>query len=193
MKITVEQIMALIPCYDEARVRKLIGDGIAPEAWLDLPIEASDIIWVACRVLPNDVVAQAIEAIVARAVTNHALHCGVAKVEFWAARWLSKKDRSLKSAHLAMYKALFAKSFAYGAADAAKLAAMAFPTRRLKTPWTRQSQELMAHWASCSTVVAAKTAFASHLHGQQTISQLNAELQFQIEDFRAALRREVKP
>ena len=36
----------------------------------------------------------AVDIIVARAVTNHTLHCGIPKVEIWAKNWLNGTDRS---------------------------------------------------------------------------------------------------
>ena len=54
-----------------------------------------------------------LEKIVTRAVTKHALYCGVASVEAWARDWLSGKDRTAAWA---------AAAWAAGAADAAEAA-----------------------------------------------------------------------
>ena len=39
-----------------------------------------------------------VERIVTRAVTNHALHCGIPVVEAWAKKWLSGEDRMYNAA-----------------------------------------------------------------------------------------------
>jgi hypothetical protein len=49
----------------------------------------------------DDIGRQQIDVIIARAVTNYALHCGVNKVEKWAKNWLSGVDRTANSARSA--------------------------------------------------------------------------------------------
>ena len=66
----------------------------------------------------------AVEKIVSRAVTNHALHCGVMEVEGWAAEWLDKSDRSREAAWAA-WEAGVAAGVAWEAAREAARAAWA--------------------------------------------------------------------
>src|SRR5665213_206228 len=95
---TVRQVFALGPCYDLARIKSLFGARrtLTLAQVLDLDIPAADRVWFATqnRVLASAVRAAWIEGIVRRAVTQHALRCGVPAVEAWAQGWLDGTDRS---------------------------------------------------------------------------------------------------
>jgi hypothetical protein len=68
----------------------------------------------------------AVERIVRRAVETHALRCGVAAVESWAAAWLSGADRTEQAAARAAVAAAVAAVAAWAAANAAARAADAW-------------------------------------------------------------------
>jgi len=65
-----------------------------------------------------------LERVVTRAVTTHALHCGVPAVEQWAMRWLSGENRTARAAEEAWWAAWGggAEEAARGAREAARAA-----------------------------------------------------------------------
>lgn len=101
---TIGEILAGKPCaeYDRVRLEKLWAgrERVSLAEVLRMDIPASDRIWVACRpgALTDDQRTAWLEIVVTRAVTNHALNCGVTDVESWARKWLSGEDRSAASA-----------------------------------------------------------------------------------------------
>jgi len=88
----------------------------------DLDIPDADKMWCAFRpaALTEAQRSELLDRIVIRAVTNHALHCGVPEVEAWAQKWLSGEDRTAAAAYAAA-----AADAAAAAADAAYAAAAA--------------------------------------------------------------------
>lgn len=99
---TVDEMLAEEPCdrYDRERIAKLCAGkpSLTLLEILDHPdIPDEDKVWVACRD-KNPTRHVAIEVIVTRCVTNHALHCGIPAVEAWAQKWLSGEDRSSRAA-----------------------------------------------------------------------------------------------
>ena len=122
---TPEQILALKPCSDDyppARVHALFGDrksASLTEILADTRIPSKDRVWIVCRprVLTRAQQNTWLERIVVRAITAHALHCGVLQVESWAQAWLDGSDRTWQSAAEAARAAEAA--WAAGAAGAA--------------------------------------------------------------------------
>ena len=115
MKIwTVKQMLAEKPCaqYTEEVLAKLWA-GREVVDWLDIEkmdIPDADKLWGSWRGLTKGQTDLVLDKVVNRAITNHALHCGVPSVEIWADNWLSGKDKS---------------AWAAGAAEAARAAAWA--------------------------------------------------------------------
>ena len=106
---TVDEMLAEKPCdkYDRERIVKLCAGkpSLTLLEILDHPdIPDEDKVWVACRD-KNPTRHVAIEVIVTRCVTNHALHCGIPAVEAWAQKWLSGEDRSSRAAWNAAWNA----------------------------------------------------------------------------------------
>jgi len=96
----------------------------------DAPIPDADKVWFAVQpgVITKMQIDEFLERTVTRAVTNHALHCGVPEVEEWAKKWLSGEDRSARAAYAAAraaYAAAYAAARAADVADAAADAAYA--------------------------------------------------------------------
>lgn len=129
---TVDEMLAHHPCatYDRARLTNLWAgrERLSVLDILDLDIPAADRVWAALQAGPH--VAPAVERIVTRAVSTHALHCGVPEVEAWAARWLSGEDRTAAAAAAAaaveaVESASWAASWAARAARASWAAARA--------------------------------------------------------------------
>ena len=93
--ITLEQVRAWNPCsdYTDERLEELAAgrESITIAEALDLPISASHRVWLLTNqgVLPDTVRREWVEAVVSRAVRAHALTCGIAEVEDWAARWFA--------------------------------------------------------------------------------------------------------
>jgi hypothetical protein len=124
---TVDEMLAEKPCdkYDRERIAKLCAGkpSLTLLEILDHPdIPDEDKVWVACRD-KNPTRHVAIEVIVTRCVTNHALHCGIPAVEAWAQKWLSGEDRSSRAAARASRVAAWASRAAAEAARAAARAA----------------------------------------------------------------------
>jgi hypothetical protein len=134
MTFTIDQILGWKPCedYTRKRIEGLFSgrESITAEelAELDIPIE--DKIWV---FLHTKHAPEITERIVTRAVTNHALTCGVSDVETWARDWLDGTDRSREAARAAdeaaraatARAAAWARAATWAAADAAWAAAAA--------------------------------------------------------------------
>ena len=106
MLITADQIISWRPCpsYPDDRVHQLgPAIGLTPLEIAALDIPHADRVWVLLRpeVLGERGLQTAPDRIVTRAVTNHALHCGVPVVEGWAQRWLDGTDRTEAEADVA--------------------------------------------------------------------------------------------
>jgi hypothetical protein len=105
---TVAQMLAERPCsrYDEARITKLWGkhkSRTLAEILRDRRIPLADRMWCVWRkdALTKPQAKAVLDRIVTRAVTNHALKCGIPKVEAWAHGWLDGTDRSRTNADAA--------------------------------------------------------------------------------------------
>ena len=101
--ITVDMVMSWHPCWSEPAVRSVVGDGLPVTSDTVRQVRArgvsdEDIVWAACRALDASTRTAWLERVVTRAVTTHALHCGVPAIESWARRWLGGEDRTAKSA-----------------------------------------------------------------------------------------------
>ena len=127
---TVEEMVAerLCPEYTRERISELWAgrEALTLAEILDVPIAAQDRVWVAClpAALPAAVQDAWLERIVSRAVTTHALRCGIPAVEVWAQSWLDGTDRTGAAARAAAWEAARAAAWAAaGAADAAAEAA----------------------------------------------------------------------
>jgi hypothetical protein len=125
---TVKQMLAEKPCeqYTEEVLTKLWA-GCEKVSWLDIEkmdILDADKMWGAWKGLTKKQTDLVLEKIVTRAITNHALHCGVPAVEKWAGNWLSGEDRSAwaaEAARAAAWAAARAAEAARAAARAAEL------------------------------------------------------------------------
>jgi len=127
--LTVDDIMAYRPCYTRERVAELFAGRTSMTIREICAVEtaAKDRVWFLTRsaVLDLDLRNQWITIFVTRAVTKHALHCGILSVEDWAANWLSNTDRSTYAANAAADAAYDAANAADDAANAANAAASA--------------------------------------------------------------------
>lgn len=119
---TVEEMLAEKPCdrYDEARIRKLWGEHETrslADLLTDERIPPADRMWPVWRpgALTRVQARAVLDRIVTRAVTNHALNCGLPDVETWARGWLDGSDRSWVAAWAAARAARAAR--AAGAAE----------------------------------------------------------------------------
>jgi hypothetical protein len=121
MRITVAKLRKWGQCHtDEWAEERFAGRKSLSLATI-LRMESvtpEDRVWVCCQpgVMTVEQRAAWLERIVVRAVTAHALHCGVPTVEAWAARWLSGEDRSEDAAGAAAWAAWAAAGDAAGAA-----------------------------------------------------------------------------
>jgi hypothetical protein len=178
---TVSEMLENKPCEDYPRERLV-------ELWagrerlsvldiLDLDIPAADRVWAALQAGPH--VPVAVEAIVRRAVEAHALHCGIAEVEAWAARWLSGEDRSEAAAWAA--RAVLAA----GAAAEAWVEAWTGAAARAAEP-AAWAVKATAHAVAVEVAVAAQWAAESAV--EEAAAAVAAEEGRQIEDIRSAVQ-----
>jgi hypothetical protein len=122
--LTPKQIVALGPCrgYNLEQITKLF-DNKESLTYLEIldtdKIPLGDIVWLFCQpdVLDDNVREQWLEIIVTRAVTNHALHCGIDEIEKWAKDWLSGVDRTTIAAYNTIHAAAHTAYAAHAAAD----------------------------------------------------------------------------
>ena len=118
---TVKQMLAEEPCeqYTEEALAKLWA-GREKVTLLDIiamDIPDTDKLWGSWRGLTKGQTDLVLDKVVTRAITNHALHCGVPSVEIWADNWLSGKDKSVRAARAAAWAAAWAAARAAGAAE----------------------------------------------------------------------------
>ena len=117
--LTVDDVMAYEPCYTRERVEELFAGRtkMTIREICAVDVRAKDRVWLLTQdgVLDADMRDKWITIFVTRAITNHALHCGILSVEDWAANWLSNTDRSTYAADAVARAAAYA---AYNAADA---------------------------------------------------------------------------
>lgn len=127
MNYTIDDMLKRRPCsgYDRERLEVLWAgrESVSALDILDMDIPDEDKIWGVTR--PGLMTARQtdewLEVVVTRAVTNHALNCGVESVERWAEKWLSAGGRSASAAGYAAWDAWAAARDAAG--DAAWAAA----------------------------------------------------------------------
>ena len=150
---TVDDMMALSPCYTRARVVELWGPrrGLTALDILDLDIPAQDRLWALWRVLPETERAQAIDLTVERAVMTHCVACGVPAVEAWAQAWLSGEDRSATAASAA--------TAANSAATAANSAASAAYHAAYRAAKSADCAADAAYYAANAAYYAANAAY----------------------------------
>ena len=113
---TIAAVLKHRPCLSKTEIRRHFGSRrtLTLQQILDLPdLSDEHKVWMACRpgTLSTTCLTRWQVAVLTRAITTHALTCGVTAVEQWAARWLSGENRA-----------------AAGAADAAAWAANAART-----------------------------------------------------------------
>ena len=169
--ITIDDVMSLDPCseWPRSRVAGVFGDHASlslQEILTNEDIPIADRIWLTFRptVLAPSVRAAAINAIVTRAVRNHALPCGATKA--WAERWLSGDDRTAAAAYAAREAARAAKAAAVAAAKAAVAAAWA--------AWADDAAAAAAPWAAARTAYAAREAACAEEYRLQIADVLDA-------------------
>ena len=154
---TIDQMLAEHPCaeYDRARITDLWAgrDAIATRDILVLDIPAVDRIWAA---LHDPIIGpRVVERIVTRAVTTHALTCGVPAVETWARRWLSGDDRTQAAAWAACAACA---AWAAGAAWAARAAWAAGAAEAAEAAWSAWAAEAAEAAGAAEAAEAARAA-----------------------------------
>ena len=128
--LTVDSILALGPCkeYTRERITELLA---GPNEWPvadvlrleTVPLE--DRMWLVSRALDAQQLARWLELVITRAVTTHALHCGIPTVETWAREWLDGTNRSAAGAWRAETVARTAARAARAVGTTARAAAAA--------------------------------------------------------------------
>ena len=189
--ITLEQVRGWNPCsdYTDERLEELAAgrESITIAEALDLPISASHRVWLLTNqgVLPDTVRREWVEAVVSRAVREHASACGVAEVEDWAARWLAN-DPAARTARAAQAAAGWA---AQAAAKAAMLATWTAEESIATRAWKTRVYATLAWavdvWKSAIPDAAWRGAAAARDAG-------SAERERQIADLRAILATQGK-
>jgi len=116
-------------CSEALELRKALGPNKTQADWWRACERGDWLIWQLWR-MPESARGQvcpaldrALEKIVLRAVTNHALHCGVPTVEVWATKWISGEDRTAASAASAASAARAARAESAASAEELKLQA----------------------------------------------------------------------
>jgi hypothetical protein len=168
MRITADQIISWRPCprYPDDRVHQLgPAIGLTPLEIAALDIPHADRVWVLLRpeVLGEHGLQVALDRIAVRAVTNHALHCGVPAVERWAQGWLDGTDRTEAAATAAWETALAAAWAARAAAREAWAAARATAAAAARdtawaAAWAARAAAREA-WAAARATAAAAAAW----------------------------------
>ena len=122
---------------------------------------------------------------VARAIRAHALHCGTAAVERWAARWLDG-DRGEAAADAAARAARNACMAAESSTAAAAVRARAVRVARAAQSAARAAAA-QAAWGTAEAWAACAAAEAAEAAASDASDALAAELRLQARD----LRREI--
>jgi len=158
--------MSWLPCMSRAEVERIVGDGLPVTSDTVRQVRArgvsdDDIVWAACRALDASTRTAWLERVVTRAVTTHALHCGVPAIESWARRWLGGEDRTAESARAAARAARAATAAwaapAAWAADAAAWAAVA-ATRAADAAADAATRAAEAAWYAARAAEASSHA-----------------------------------
>jgi hypothetical protein len=160
---TVDQMLAQKPCspYDRARITALLaGRGtITTRDFLTLDIPAEHRIWAALQ--DDTIAARVVERIVTRAVTTHALTCGVPDVETWAVRWLSGENRTEAAARAAERAAVEAVAWAAEAAGVAERAAAWAAMAAARAAGAAARAASWAAWAALAALAAEAVAWVA--------------------------------
>jgi len=168
---TVSEIMAENPCYTEARVRRLF-EGRRRLSWkavLRLKIPSRDKTWLIARLC----IPAWTERVVTRAITTHALKCGMPKVEQWAAGWLAGEDRTVEAAGAAAGAAVEAAAGVAGTVGTEEVAEVA---------WGAEA----AAWAAWAAGTAG-TTWAAEAAAEAAAGAADQEYRRQVQDFRELL------
>ena len=184
---TVEEMVAERPCpeYTRERMAELWAgrEALSLLDILDLPISTEHRVWVTCR--PDAITAAQraawLDLMVTRAVTAHALHCGIPAVEMWARGWFDGSDRTEASACAATWAA--AEAAETGAARAAAAAAAAW-TAADAAAWT--AARAAAGAADAAAEAAAGAAWVAAGAAAWAAAEM-AEREQQIDDLRQIL------
>jgi len=177
--ITLDQIIAWRPCDDytdnDNALLLRLANGETECPLIDIlrrsDIPADDRVWLATRdvVLTDTQCAAWLEAVVTRAVTNHALGT---VIDAWARRWLSGEDRS-KAAAWAAKAAAWAAEAETALAEAAWAAAgFAARAAALAEAWAARAQAA----ADAAEAAAAADAAAWAAEREQQVADLIAVL-----------------
>lgn len=166
---TVEEMLAEGPCerYTEQRITELWAgrERLSLREIADLEIPPEGVVWVACRpgaITPEQVRAWLVDRVVARAVRNHALRCGVPEVERWAVQWLSGEDRTAAAAWAAAWAVRDAAWDAAWDAAAAAVRAAAWAARAWGA-WAATSTERAQQLADLLDVLDVKEHMESEI------------------------------
>jgi len=164
MLITADQIISWRPCprYPDDRVHQLgPAIGLTPLEIAALDIPHADRVWLLLRpeVLGEHGLQVALDRIAVRAVTNHALHCGVPAVERWAQRWLDGIDRT-EAAATAAEEVAWAAAWAAREAWAAAWVAWA-AAREAREVWAAAREAWVARAAAREAWAAVWAARAA--------------------------------
>ena len=175
---TVDDVMSFDPCYTREQVTALFNgrETITLHDALTMDIPATDRVWFACQltVLPEATRAAWTDRIVTRAVTNHALHCGIPVVESWAARWLNGTDRSRAATTAAWAAATAAWAAAWAAAATAAEAAAAVWAVAATAAWATAA-EAAAEAAAATAEAARKDEYSLQIQDLLNIIQENEQ------------------
>jgi hypothetical protein len=175
---TVDKMLAEGPCYGREQLLELAAGRERMsllEIVLDSRISDADAIWCATRpgALRRGQVLEWIGWVVDAAVSRHALHCGVASVEAWAARWLSGEPgaraaaaaRTAGGAAVLAAEAAAAGVWAARTAEAAVWAARAAEAAAEAAVWARTAGAAGAARADAMAGAAADAAVSARTAG----------------------------
>jgi len=131
MKITIDKVKTLGPCYTTARIKSIAGSrkSMTLMEILDLDIPANDRVWVVSQLLPEKSRIKFAVSCAERAIRTAYAGASV-DWQIWADQWLSGEDRSAASSARAGSAEWFASvaisaAWAGSAAWAASVAASA--------------------------------------------------------------------
>ena len=181
---TVDEMMAEDPCYKREQIEEWYADNERMDILMIMlhpDVSDEDKAWICCRA--HDYRAAWFDAVVARAVRTHALHCGVKCVEEWAARWLSGEDRTVEAAWAAVGEARAAAAAAWAAARAAWAAAEEAAAAWAAAEWAEEATEAAvgAMWATVGATWAtveeaeearARAAWAAEVERKQQVQNM---------------------
>jgi len=167
--VTPQDILSMGPCSDYTlEFIQTFGETMSAVEILKLEsVSLADRSWLAAH-LPAKYVEPWREKVLTRCITNHALGCGIPKVEQWAAKWLSGEDRSQAAAAAAAEAAAARAAEARAATWASAWAVVAAAAAARAAAWA-------ATWASAWAVVAAAAAKAARAAARARAAEAEAE------------------